>query len=541
MKMSVIISENYKWKHLSDHGFDIYYRNISLKKKTLDKFVKSFNKKRKIDCALIKKNIKILDGHFSIIIKRDSLIIGVVDRICTSPIYYLSSLKEFKLSNNVSLIKNSSEMRDIDDNVIQNFISAGYTIGRSTIYKNIYKLEAGSFIIFNAETRKISVSKYYNYSPYKPYLKNKKNLKKKLTEITLGVLEGVRDAGYEQILVPLSAGYDSRLVVSGLYKINTKNVFCFSYGLKNNFEASYARLVANKLNYKWKFIELTIKSQKKFFSSAIFKNYLSYADSFCSVPFRQDIYPIYHLKKNNLIQKKSIIVNGNTGDFISGGHIPEELFSSSSNVSKEERLKKIVHLIIKKHFSLWVGTSTNYSKTKEQIYLLLSEVLNQVKSYYDYGLYEYFEYMNRQSKFIISNQKIYDFFDLDWNLPLWSNEYIDFWEKVPIQLKKRQRLYKEMLQENNWGKVWSNIPVNSYRITPNWIRPLRLLSKILHLPLGKKSWHSFEKKYFSYFTDNIVSYAEFSYLNTILKKKIARNSVSWHTDKYIREKFNDEN
>ena len=39
----------------------------------------------------------------------------------------------------------------------------------------------------------------------------------------------------------------------------------------------------------------------------------------------QGLYAIYILKRRIIINKKSLIVNGNSGDFISGGHIPLQL------------------------------------------------------------------------------------------------------------------------------------------------------------------------------------------------------------------------
>ena len=142
---------------------------------------------------------------------------------------------------------------------------------------------------------------------------------------------------------------------------------------------------------------------------------------------------------------------------------------------------------------------------------------------------------------MVSGQKIYDFLNLDWQLPLWDDQYILFWKKIPLNLKYKQYLYKEMLLDNNWGNVWHDIPVNVNNIKPNWIKPLRLAAKIMHLLAGKSKWHTFEKKYFSYFTDNLQSYAGKSYFSIVKNKNVARNSVSWHTDEYIKQKYNDKN
>ena len=54
------------------------------------------------------------------------------------------------------------------------------------------------------------------------------------------------------IFIPLSAGLDSRLVLSALLRHNHKDITCFSYGLKNNTEIKIARDICSKLNLNWK-------------------------------------------------------------------------------------------------------------------------------------------------------------------------------------------------------------------------------------------------------------------------------------------------
>ena len=102
--------------------------------------------------------------------------------------------------------------------------------------------------------------------------------------------------GDRQIVVPLSAGNDSRLVASVLKHLGAKNVKCYSYGTKGNFEAKIAKIIADKLGYEWKFVPLTHKSEKKFYASDEFKLYLDYSETFCSVPYFQGLSTIKYLK-----------------------------------------------------------------------------------------------------------------------------------------------------------------------------------------------------------------------------------------------------
>ena len=38
----------------------------------------------------------------------------------------------------------------------------------------------------------------------------------------------------------------------------------------------------------------------------------------------------------------------------------------------------------------------------------------------DFGLYEFSEFKNRQTKYVITVQRVYEFFGYEWRLPLWD-------------------------------------------------------------------------------------------------------------------------
>ena len=135
----------------------------------------------------------------------------------------------------------------------------------------------------------------------------------------------INSANGRQIIVPLSGGLDSRFIVTGLRKFNYKNVICISYGLKNNIEAILAKKIAKKLGYKWIFIEYKPKKFKRYFYSEDYNKYLTYCDSLTSIHFIGEYYMLKELDDNSLIEKDAIFVNGQSGDFITGNHIPSEL------------------------------------------------------------------------------------------------------------------------------------------------------------------------------------------------------------------------
>ena len=90
------------------------------------------------------------------------------------------------------------------------------------------------------------------------------------------------------IVIPLSGGYDLRLIISASYHLNAKKYSVLFYGKKNNFEAKVAKSIADKLNYPWFFVELSNKLQRINFNSEIYKIYTKYSDTLAAWSYVQD-------------------------------------------------------------------------------------------------------------------------------------------------------------------------------------------------------------------------------------------------------------
>ena len=106
---------------------------------------------------------------------------------------------------------------------------------------------------------------------------------------------------------------------------------------------------------------------------------------------------------------------------------------------------------------------------------------------------------------------------------------MDFWAKVPLHLKLKQKLYTEVLKELNFYEVWEDEYNIQFKNSSFYINFLRNIFKALHIFSDKKTWHKFDRKYISYWTDNLYGYSFNKYKDVIFNKNDARNSVSWLT------------
>jgi len=134
---------------------------------------------------------------------------------------------------------------------------------------------------------------------------------------------------------------------------------------------------------------------------------------------------------------------------------------------------------------------------------------------------------------VMGQQRSYDFIGHEWRLPLWSEDFLNFWERVPLEYKIGQLLYKDAISENNWGGVWKDIDVNNKLIRPNILRFTRFCVKVIMLPFGKKKWHSVERNIFVYWMHPSYARTVTSYLKILFDRRGEKNTSSWTADQFI--------
>ena len=525
------------WKRLSSDNTNLWFKGhlYSHSLKDLINIFKTINQNE------ILNFINTIDGEFAFIFQRTDLTLIVVDRIRSTPIFFTIINNEYYIDHNPkNLVNKKNFQKKINDDAKLEISMSGFTIGNKTIYENLYTLKAGEAVIFrNNEYKYMQYHKYFNEITSNTFDEQIKSLTNLTLKIFNKMIGQIKD---RQIIVPLSGGNDSRLVVSVLSHLNVKNVKCYTYGTPGNHEVKVAQLISKKLGYDWIFIPLTYNSEKKFYQSEDFKKYLDYSETFCSVPYIQSLSTVNYLIKKNWIKSDAIFINGGAGDFISGGHITQDLRNNINVKDLKLRQNNVLDQILKKHFSLWGNLKKN-----ENISIIKKNLCDEFsKSHISFGdplkdhlIYEYSGFIDRQSKYVVNGQKIYEFYGFDWRLPLWDSEYLDFWSKVPVDYKFRQKLYLEMLKKNNFGEVWrSSIYFCKKNIVPKWVIPLRFICKIpfgIFGKLGIKAWKQFDINFFKYFTSIPHTWEMFSYIRVIkdIFKK-PRNSVSWQVIDYLK-------
>lgn len=479
-----------------------------------------------------------VDGHFAFVAEGLDWTCAAVDWIRSIPLAACRIDGTWTVDAQPERLRRAAALSssEHDSDAALAVAMAGYTIDHSTLYRGIELLAPGE-LFWIGPNGDGARHRYYIYRPWQVRAGRSDTGENELAETTLAIMQRTLNSlDGRPMVVPLSAGRDSRLVASAARHLGYDNVICFSYGRAGNFEAKAARAIADKLGYRWHFVPATITQQRGFFSSEDYRRYLEFADSGASVPFVQDMAPLMHLKRSGAVPNEAVIVNGNSGDFITGNHIVPSLQRPPVGLGEEERLQRVIDALIAKHFALWRFLLTE--KNCERIAGLLRQSLRRAGATLgdpacDHGLYEYAEFQDRQCKYVVTGQRIYEFLGHDWRLPLWDNAYLRFWESASLEEKANQQLYASMLTRTNWGGVWRDIPVNRKRVRPLWLVPLRSAAKALHAPFGRARWHAFERHYLQYWMDATCNPACVSYAQVRRDRRGARHHIAWLTAQYL--------
>ncbi len=465
--------------------------------------------------------VKQLNGMFVAILIKDDSVTIVTDKTYTFPIFFKIEDNKYYISDECEelIYKNS----DIIDNNITQLIIAGTVLGNDTIYSNIYQTKPSEILVLK-ENKYVS-NIYFTMSNTSAISEDKTldDYIRQYLDIIQSVGERlVNDLNGRQALLFLSAGYDSRLIANMLKLNNYNNVLLITYGKKDSYEVHIARNVAKKLGYDWVFVEYTDELINRGINKDFFDEFMRYSGNNTSRPYLQDYFAIDYLIDNKLIDKKTVILNGNRNrmyihDFAGGietfihldrnqviNHIVNNYYDNNDPIFKDYIAKKIDE-------NLCVGYS----------YEQMDEWMNKTVIY----------------KFLKNGQQNYDFFNMEFRLPLLDDEIMNFFKQLPIKIRHEDLFYQNVNIEYIFQRTNTSDSKYPYpKISKNKLF-VKLKSKDSISHLINKILLLFKNQYTD--MNNLKTVIKILYPKVQFTKSIEywynQNISRWYIDKFINK------
>jgi len=480
----------------------------------------------------ISKKIKDMQGNFAIIVAAIDFIFAATDKKRSYPVFYSNVDNNIIFSNNASWLKETMINLQVNKSALLIYKMSGYTLGGETIYQDLFQLQAGQCSFLSQKNNKVKTVNYFQYFPNEIDDKPEQDKIEELHEITkMTFNDMINTLDGRPVVIPLSGGYDSRLILTLLKEFKYDNFITFTYGLKNDWQVRRARFITEKLNVPWHFLYYEPKLMRKYFHTDDRKKYFQFGSGFCSTPTLQTYYSILELNSRKLLPNDAIMINGQSGDFTSGGHIPDFLQNHDDSVSSS----RLIDAIINKHFSLWTDLKidSNIKSVSDRLMRDLNLSSKNISLEVFASSFELFEFLERQSKHVIGGQRAYDWFGFDWRLPFWSDELMEYWLKIHWTVKFQQKLFLQYLKRYNFQGVFNIELPKSYSYLPG-----TQYFRILFYLAGKiqnRERAYYYNRFLKYHQAYSPYYPQKTYCDFLKDSKYHRNVVSYLVKQLIKE------
>jgi asparagine synthase (glutamine-hydrolysing) len=394
----------------------------------------------------VSEKLNLLNGFYAICWARPGLLLAAVDQVRSFPLFYADGCTEFYLSDSAEWVRSQIGDAEMCSLAQQEFVMTGCVTGPDTLYKKVKQLQAGEVLEVREIDGKASLRRrqYYSFEHNEPAAFDEKVLSDKLNSAVSDCIDNlISFADGKQIAIPLSGGFDSRLIATILKEKKYENVITFTYGVAGNKESFFSKQVAKNLGLEWIYLEYNDLRWHQMIDNPERWRYQLMASGLCSQPHIQDWIAVNILKDDPRIHKDCIFVPGHSADFVAGSHIPERAFINDS-FTQEEVLDSI--------FSTWYSNSPlNEANFKKSVWferILKSTSIKADNTPWEYAdRFEHWDWQERQAKFICNSVRLYEFFEFNWWMPFWDRTFMDFWLDVPLYLREDRAWYKEYVQK----------------------------------------------------------------------------------------------
>lgn len=378
-----------------------------------------------------------IHGEFVFIQADQRKVTAIVDRKRSMPLFYykdgLSWVVTDKVSHKADYAMNQTAVKE--------FLLTGFTANEKTLYDGVNQVEAGSYIQIQEDGK--SRSKEYYQFYHHPVEKDLDQFSLELRNVFHEVFEDLIIRLKTKVpILPLSGGYDSRIIALLLKEYGLEDIASFTYGKRENKEALVSKDIADRLGLKWDFVEYKKNDWHRWYHSNEWKQYVDFAVNGSSMAHLQDWPAVREI--TNKHDRDYVFIPGHSGDFVAGSHLAYEITEDRAFTAED-----VVQFTLNKHHKLW--------DIEKGLHASAGDVLAEIKrSFGDLpfqtneqasALFEYWDWKERQAKFIINSVRVYEFYEKGWEIPLWDDRLMEFFKTVPVEHRFKKYLYDYTLHQ----------------------------------------------------------------------------------------------
>ena len=418
-------------------------------------------------------------GNFAAIVEKEGAVYVVTDKIRSYPLFVKECGDDFLVTDCIEEILGRANGDEIDKKAEYELLRAGYTFSKDTLLMGVWQIPAGCYGIIDDG---FHIKEYHNFIHNKENELDDETIKRisrDIMEKAFGRMLSSIEPG-TQIVIPLSGGYDSRLIACLCKQHDIENVVCYTYGRKDSFEVLTSKKVAEQLHYRWIFVEYTDEYLMSFANNEAFLKFVDTAGNLCSLPHYQDYFAVSYMHQHHLIDDGAVILPGYVGDVYGGSKYKPEKTNGIPKPSKED----LYNLIVSEFFEWNLKLNDKNLNNSCLSEYLDTFTVNTTDDLLDISE-TYWFMKSRACNFILNSVRTYELFSYQWRVPLLDDEYVSFWYSIPWEKKEKPKLYNEYM----FDYYFNSLHVDYYKTVPSTVKAAKVGSNFKSLiPSSVRTW-----------------------------------------------------
>lgn len=377
--------------------------------------------------------LQTLHGDFSIIIHSTTMACIAVSHTRLYPLFYRFVNNDWHITDNPAMLHQRADV--VSPAACRQYLHTGAPLAGNTLVEGLKQGKPASITLFeNQHVTELSFSPYG--APIATPLVTKTladtAFEKVLNTVFKRVINSVEN---RQVVVPLSGGYDSRLVLAMLHKMGVKNILCYTVGKHNPSEQGIAKQVAAALQvplYHIDYRDAQYRMQQ--FKSAEFARFVDTIGADGNFMWLFEYNAILWLKQQGILHDNAVFIPGHVGDFYAGSHLRK------LGIKEKESLQGIRRKLVLHAFEY--GKPCWNTAFCADIKKALQNLPHHQSSWL---VAMQFIAENRLAHQILNSARVYEFLGYKVLLPLCDVDFIQFFSRLPFAALCEPSFYEEYL------------------------------------------------------------------------------------------------
>jgi asparagine synthase (glutamine-hydrolysing) len=447
-----------------------------------------------------------LEGFFAAVVRDGDATYLVADGARSIPLYYDSD--GTTVSDRGRVVRDVLEA-DTDPIAESEFLLTRYVTGSETIWEGVRATQPGEVVRIGSGG--VDRRTYRDYWPAAGAergesaspMDSRTRLESAL-ETALDRLERV--AGGRPVVVPLSGGYDSRLLASALVE-RGREVIGFTFGRSGHPDVELSREIADRLGIPWEFCDYDATLWREWYHGSAGRAYRRRAFGGDALPFLAEWPAVRQLVADGRLPNDALYCPGHTVATPSE-RLPRfadernEVRDASATIgcgpavdadddavedreTVEPSVDALSEYVLERHYALWEWDDEAFEKAaRGRIRRGLlggrsPKVVTDSES--AAAAYERWEWRGRMATFTNGDLRVYEDAGLDWWLPLWDPAYVRAWERVALERRRGKGLHADLAVE--YYRRAADVPRERAALTDRTLAPVdRHLALVRHAP-----------------------------------------------------------